>query len=179
MKIFLPGKKRLSNIYGLSRSRHQLYFSSYRSCRSFVLWQSGWQNHRKWGRLYFPSSIRRFSLVWWILCPKAPTQSDAAASYVLCIDTVLVPLSGRHQYGGRIPAITSVLKFYKKIVNSSLEELTNINVILTYLGKCAIVVFWHELEISTGAKTHPRVTTDQQTWQYNKKWKPLHTQLSV
>ena len=31
MKIFLPGKKRLSNIYGLSRSRHQLYFSSYRS----------------------------------------------------------------------------------------------------------------------------------------------------
>ena len=82
---------------------------------------------------------------------------------MLCIDTVLVPLSGRHQYGGRIPAITSVFKFYKKIVNSSLEQLTNINVILTYLGKCAIVVFWHELEISTGAKTHPRVTTDQQT----------------
>ena len=25
-------------------------------------------------------------------------------------------------------------------------------------------VFWYKLDVGTAAKTHPRVTTDQQTW---------------
>ena len=47
-------------------------------------------------------------------------------------------------------------------------------ILTIYNGKSDIVVFWHKLNI-TAEKTHPRVTTDQQTWK-EEMWKLLQTQ---
>ena len=43
--------------------------------------------------------------------------------------------------------------------------------------KSAIVVFWHELD-STAEKTHPRISTAQQTWKWDIR-KLSHTQVSL
>ena len=50
-------------------------------------------------------------------------------------------------------------------------------ILTIYNGKSDIVVFWHKLNI-TAEKTHPRVTTDQQTWK-EEMWKLLQTQDSL
>ena len=50
-------------------------------------------------------------------------------------------------------------------------------ILTIYNGKSdivVVVVFWHQLN-STAEKTHPRITTDQQT-RKQEKWKLLQTQ---